>query len=340
MRRYVYATGALLGILLTVLATVLIAVRTGPLPPVVSLGPLLLALVTCVVSWWLQALIVAVLVQPRLGNLRVGDMFRIYMAGTFVVNVSPFRGPEIPYEVCLLRRLGLPAAEGSAVVLGRILLDVVVLTPVILGGLIITAGLPAIQAPELLLAGLAIATIWAAGTLLVSRRSRGKMGSEKLQPGGSGRWAKVRKKVLVFFTDMLRSLDFYRRREQRATLVRAVVLTPVYWVFRLSCAPLALMAVGWSGEWMPVIMAQVLLNGVILPFVPTPGGSGTRELVFVSLLSAHIPDGQLLGGLVLYTGLTYALPAIVGAFFFGEKLLQGLDRNQRGTDVSAREDHA
>jgi hypothetical protein len=84
MKRYSYAIGALLSILLAALAIILITVRAGEIPRVVSVWPLFAALGVSVVTWWLQGLIVAVLAQPHLKSLRVSDMGRVYMAGGFV----------------------------------------------------------------------------------------------------------------------------------------------------------------------------------------------------------------------------------------------------------------
>jgi predicted lysophospholipase L1 biosynthesis ABC-type transport system permease subunit len=64
MERYGYAIGALLGLLLPALVIVLIAARAEEMPWVASAWPLLAALATSVVTWWLQALIYAVLVRP------------------------------------------------------------------------------------------------------------------------------------------------------------------------------------------------------------------------------------------------------------------------------------
>src|SRR5215216_7041832 len=66
MKRYSYAAGALLGVLLTALTIVLIIVRTGEMPHVVSVWPLFAALGVSAVTWWLQGLIVAVLARPQL----------------------------------------------------------------------------------------------------------------------------------------------------------------------------------------------------------------------------------------------------------------------------------
>jgi glycosyltransferase 2 family protein len=119
---------------------------------------------------------------------------------------------------------------------------------------------------------------------------------------------------------MHRSFTSYWRPGHRSTLVYAGVLTTVYWAFRLSAGPLALMAVGWSGEWIPVVAAQLLLVSFVLPFVPTPGGGGVRELGLAALLSGYVPEGQLLSGLIVYTGLSHWLPLIASAFFAGHEL--------------------
>src|SRR5215204_5946781 len=129
MKRYGYAAGALLGVLLTVAAILFIIMRTEETPRVVSVWPLVVALGASVATWWLQGLIVAWLARPWLEKLRVLDTFGVYMAGTFVAGISPIRGAEIPCEVYLLKRLGLSTGEGSTVVGTRALLDVAVLTP-------------------------------------------------------------------------------------------------------------------------------------------------------------------------------------------------------------------
>src|SRR5918995_4092782 len=173
MKPYSYGIGSLLGLLLPALMIVLIAARAEEMPRVVSVWPLLAALGTSVVTWWLQGLIYAVLAWPQLKGLRVGDMFRVEMAGLFVALISPIRGAELPYKAYLLKRLDLSAGDGSNLVITRVLLDAVVLTPTALVALTLySSALPEVQNPNLLLAGLA-AVVLAAVTFLVRRRVRG-----------------------------------------------------------------------------------------------------------------------------------------------------------------------
>ncbi len=326
MRRRSHATGALLSICLTALAFALIAVKVGEAPRVVSLWPLLAALGASAVTWWLQGLIYAVLARPRLKVLEVGAMFRVEMAGLFVALISPIRGAELPYKAYLLGRLGLSAGEGTSLVVTRVLLDAVVLTPAALAALALySSELPEVQSSSLLLAVLAVTVTLAALVFLLRGRVGRNRGRTSL-PGGSGWQARAGAKISGFLGDVRRSFASYWRPGHRATLVYAVALTIVYWMFRLTAGPLALMVVGWSGDWIPVFAAQLLLVSFVLPLVPTPGGGGVRELGLASLLSGHVPEGELLGGLVVYAALSHWVPLIASAFFAGHELWRGILR--------------
>jgi uncharacterized protein (TIRG00374 family) len=341
MRRYSYGIGALLGLLLPALMIVLIAARAEEMPRVVSVWPLLAALGTSVVTWWLQGLIYAVLARPQLKGLRVGDMFRVEMAGLFVALISPIRGAELPYKAYLLKRLDLSAGDGSNLVVTRVLLDAVVLTPAALVALTLySSALPEVQNPNLLLAGLAAAVVLAAVTFLVRRSVRGRAGKRTSRLGGSGWQAKAGAKISGFLRDMHRSFASYWRPGHRATLLYAIALTTVYWVLRLSAGPLALMAVGWSGDWIPVVVAHLLLVSFVLPFAPTPGGSGARELGLAALLSGYVPEGQLLSGLIVHTALSHWLPLIASAFFAGHELWRGFFHRGGGRNAADREGYA
>jgi uncharacterized protein (TIRG00374 family) len=335
MRRY--SAGALLGVLLTALAVVVIAVRMDEIPRVMSIWPLLAALGTSVATWWLQGLIYAVLARPQLGGLRMADMFRVEMAGLFVALISPIRGAELPYKAYLLKRLDLSVGEGSNVVVTRVLLDVAVLTPAALVGLPLYFEPPEVQGLPLLLVGLVVT----AAVLFVRRRVQRRAEKETSHLTGSGWQAKAGARISGFLRDMHRSFASYRRPGHRATLLYAIALTTVYWAFRLSAGPLALMTVGWSGDWLPVLVAQLLLVSLVLPFAPTPGGSGARELGLVALLSGYVPEGQLLSALIVYTALSHWLPLIASAFFAGHELWRGKHNKARPpTDPIPREGRA
>jgi uncharacterized protein (TIRG00374 family) len=324
MTRHSQVVGALLGVLLTTLAVVLIAVRMDEVPRVVNPWPLLAAFGTSVMTWWIQGLIYSVLARPQLKYLRVGEMFRIDMAGMFVALISPLRGAELPYKAFLMKRLGLSVPEGTNVVGTRVLLDVAVLTPAALWGLVLTSRLAEERWSNLLLAGL-VATV-AAAVLFVCRRVQRGAQKRTFHRNGS-RWRmRAGTKISGFLRDAHVSFASYWRPGNRATLLWALALTVVYWALRLCAGPLALTAVGWSGNWLPVVVAQLLLVSVVLPLAPTPGGSGARELGLGVLLATHVPEGQLLSGLIVYTALSHWLPLIASAFFAAHELSRGVFR--------------
>jgi uncharacterized protein (TIRG00374 family) len=338
MRRYGYVIGVLLGLLLPALVIVLIAARAEEMPQVVSIWPLFAALGTSVATWWLQGMIYAVLARPQLKGLRVGAMFRVEMAGLFVALVSPVRGAELPYKAYLLKQLGLSAGEGSNVVGTRVLLDAAVLAPAALVALALYVELPKVQGSNLLFAGLAAVAL-AAVAFLVCRRLRVRPGNRTSRLSGSGWQARAGAKISGFLKDTHRSFTSYWHPGHRATLVYAMALTVVYWALRLSAGPLALMAVGWSGDWVPVVVAQLLLASFVLPFAPTPGGGGTRELGLAALLSGYVPEDQLLSGLIVHTGLSHWLPVTVAAFFAGHELWRGFFQRSGGRKAAYREGH-
>jgi len=326
--------------LLPASVAVYVAVGTEEISRVVSVWPLLAALGISALTWCLQGLIYAVLARPRLKSLRVGDMFRVDMAGMFVTLVSPVRGAELPYKVYLLKRLGLSPGEGGNVVVTRVLLDVAVLTPAALVGLPLYFELPRVHGSNLLVVSLGATATLAAVVLFTRRRVSGRVEGKTSRLAGSGWRAKAGAKVSGFLRDVRRSFAAYWRPGHRAILVYAVALTTVYWTLRLSVGPLALMAAGWSGAWLPVVVAQLLLVTLVLPFAPTPGGGGARELGLATLLSGYVPEGQLLGGLIIHTFLSHWLPLIAGAFFAGRQLWQGVVRYGEGRKATERRGYA
>jgi glycosyltransferase 2 family protein len=330
MRRYRYAVGALLGLLLTILAVVVVAVRAEEMPRIVNLWPLVLAVGVSVLAWWLQGLISALLARPQLSSLRVRDMTRIYLAGAFIGGISPIRGAEIPYEIYLLKRLGLSVGEGSTVILTKGLLNVGVMILGTLGGVVFSGELPKVGSWKLLAAALAVGGIWALVAFLVRRiRSRsaasGVTTDSEVKKAQEAGW---RAKISFFFRDMWGSFARLWRRGCRPLLLYSSVLMALYWAVRLSFGPLALMAAGWSGDWVPVVLAQLFISSFVLPLVPTPGGSGAVELSFAAFLSAYATQSELLSGIIIYAGLTHYLPTVVGAFFTGRQLWQGVARGE------------
>lgn len=95
-------------------------------------------------------------------------------------------------------------------------------------------------------------------------------------------------------------------------IILAFLYTAMYWFLFFLIAPLLLSAMGIELDFVLVIIIQVLIF-FVLPFLPTPGGSGAAELGFVSLFSFFVPEhllGIYVGGWRLFT---FYINILIGA---------------------------
>jgi uncharacterized protein (TIRG00374 family) len=307
MRRAVI--GLVAGLSLSALSILVLGNRLDEeLPRSVVAWPLLIALVMAPASWLVQGAATWVLVRPQLPEVGVLRMTRLYLAAGFIGAVTPFGGAEIPYHLYVLNRFGLPTGMGTAVVATKGVLNVTVLVLGAAASLLFTSIVPAAGGRKILLAAIVLAAVWGVVGYL-ARRS-----GEPCGPRKDG----LRGRISGFMRELREGFGTLWRREPRAVLLCGA-LQFVYWGLFISIGPLALMAGGWSGEWVPVLAALLVLY-TILPFSPTPGGSGAAELGFAALVSPHVPAGALLGGVLIWRALTYYLPLVVGAFFLGRHI--------------------
>ena len=304
--------GVFIGLLSTLVAVWIIASKFGDgFPRVVDYWPLLAGVGVAVAGWVVQGLIMYVLARPQLtdGGTNPLEMVRIYLAAAFVGNVSPIRGAEIPYEVYLLkRRTGLPVGIGGGVVFTRGMLNSSVIGAASLVGVFFFSGLTHLSPGEFFAALALLVGVWAFVGWLVRRTS----GHGEERPRGGG--------VLSRFLGLYRELreGFAQVWRQGPLVIAAcVLLMALYWALRLAIGPLALMAAGWDGNWLPVIVAQMIITSFIIPITPTPGGSGGAELSFAALISSLVQPTMLLSGVLIWRGLTYFLILLAGAFFVG-----------------------
>lgn len=95
-------------------------------------------------------------------------------------------------------------------------------------------------------------------------------------------------------------------------IILAFFYTFLYWFCYFSVAPLLLLALEMQLDFALVIALQVLIF-FLLPFLPTPGGSGAAEVGFASLFSFFVPAhllGIYVGGWRLFT---FYLNMLIGA---------------------------
>ena len=103
--------------------------------------------------------------------------------------------------------------------------------------------------------------------------------------------------------------SYHLMLNHRKEIILAFFYTVVYWFLYFSIAPLLLLALEIELDYALVMIIQILIF-FLLPFLPTPGGSGVAELGFASLFSFFVPShllGIYVGGWRLFTFYLYVL---------------------------------
>ena len=318
----------LLGLSLGVIGFFVAANNIEEPPRIVEIWPIMLAIAVVVVVWLIQGAILALLARPKLKSIPILDMTRVYLAAQAAAAVTPFSGGEVAYQVLELKRRGLPADMGTAMITIKSVLNGAVLVSGTLVGLFFVphvpfigsnSGLPSSGIEILLVAAVGMA---AAGALLAFIVRKRTLGSEEQRPEKHGRRAKIlalREKTFDFVRHLKDSLVWIWRQEPRV-VIACLGLMLLYWALYPLLGTLALRAAGWSGEgWLTVFLAQFVLF-LVIPFAPTPGNSGAAEVAFVALMSDYAPHNALLGGMLIWRVLNHYSELVVGAYLAGRHL--------------------
>ena len=95
-----------------------------------------------------------------------------------------------------------------------------------------------------------------------------------------------------------------------------VLFSVLFWLFGFLAVPMALVGLGYSSYFWKAILAQMIVH-VLLPFIPTPGGSGVGEVGFLYVYSSILPGNGIAGLLTLiWKFLDFYLGLLVGGISF------------------------
>jgi uncharacterized membrane protein YbhN (UPF0104 family) len=331
----------LLGLGLSAVGIFIAASQVNEPPKVVELWPIALGVVAMLACWATQGAIIALLSRPRLEDAKPLDMTRVYLATQAAGAITPFAGGEIAYQLLELDRRGLPSEDAGAVITIRSVLNGAVLVPGAVVGFFVVPRIPFVGQTNLplpshqVLLWTAIAIV-AVGFLVMAvmarRRSRRSRGETEEKP----RW--LRKTLAKISEYVRRGIDYGRHvrdsllwiwREARGAIFASCGLMVLYWALYPLLGTLALRATGWDGTgWIHVFLAQYVLF-IIIPLAPTPGNSGAAELAFVALMSAYVPHGSLLGGVIIWRILNHYSEQVIGGFIAGRHLPEDIQVAKR-----------
>ena len=330
----------LLGLVLSAGGVFIAATQVSQPPQLGAVWPIVLGIGATLSCWVIQGAIIALLSRPRLGRSKVMEMTRVYLATQTAGAITPFAGGEIAYQLLELDRNGLASEDAGAVITIRSILNGVVLVCGAVVGLLFVPQIPFVGETRLplsshtILLGALIAIV-AAAIMAIAIRARARRREEA---GHAERFVWL-KKILAKTRDYARRGKDYGRhvrdsllwiwRQERWVVVGCLGLMALYWTIYPLLGTLALRATGWDGSgWIHVYLAQYVLF-LVIPFAPTPGNSGAAELAFVTLMSAYVPHGALLGGVIIWRILNHYSELVVGGFIAGRNLPEDIEIAKR-----------
>ena len=271
-------------------------------------GFLLLALAALAVLLAADAWSLVVLVRVLSPHAPWWRVCGLAMEAHLVGGATSFGGLEIPYQVVVLRMLGLKVSEATSTVVVKGVIHTSVLVVAALLAFVPISNSPITPLQRWILLGVVgfLVVFW----LVAALWARKPLGLGLL-PGPIRRWA-------YSFIDSLSTF----REAGWGIMLKVVGLQVLYWIAMFSLIPLILLALGYRGALLPVVVGQAVLQ-VLMPLSPLPGGAGVAELGYLELIGPATPGSIRVASLVLWRLMTWILPVGLGGLAMG---LRGIKR--------------
>lgn len=263
------------------------------------LGLALAALIVLLAADAWSLVVLVRVIRPDAPWWRVcGVAFEAHLVG----GATSFGGLEIPYQVVVLRMLGLRVSEATSTVMVKGVIHTSVLVVAALMAFIPVSGSPITTLQRWILVGVLGVMIltWLVGAVWTRRPL-----NVRFLPGPIRRWVHSFTEALVAF-----------RQAGRKVLLIVILLQLVYWVAMFSLIPLVLLALGYRGPLVPIVVGQAVLQ-VLMPLSPLPGGAGVAEFGYLELIGPSTPGSIRVASLILWRIMTWILPVAVGGLAVG-----------------------
>jgi glycosyltransferase 2 family protein len=249
-----------------------------------------------------------ILVRVLHPRARVSQVTGVALEAHLVGGATSFGGLEIPYQIMVLRRIGLTYSEATSCVMVKGLVHTSVLGVVALAALLPFTGSPISPLQRWIIIGVVGALVvgWLVGWIWLRR------------PLGVRLMPKWLNKRILSFIEALKVLE----RSGWEVYVGVVVTQLIYWVAMFSVIPLVLHALGWRGSLASVVVGQAVLQ-VLMPLSPLPGGAGVAEWGYLELIGSETPPGIRVSSLILWRAATWVVPVALGALALGWRTTRG-----------------
>jgi uncharacterized protein (TIRG00374 family) len=256
---------------------------------------LLLAVVLSLGRWLWSALRMRILVDSTDKHVPFRNIVKTVYGGYFTGLITPWRAGGVTGEAVYLYIYGLEAGEAVAVVsFGACISTFLLILFFPLAIWLASRNIDfSVTLQGFVFSALGFGLIFLAVVLLAI-----------LKPD-----AAVGKTLMRYSPSFLRKREWYRRFLDRLNteihtfglalrqivglggvkLTIVLMLTLLYWISGFMAVPVALIGLGYGSLFWKAVIAQLVIQ-ILLPFVPTPGGSGIGEVGFLFVYNSILPE--------------------------------------------------
>lgn len=287
-----------------------------------SPGFLFLAASLSLGRWLWSVIRMRLLIDCAGGSLRLRDILKTVYAGYFTGLITPLRAGGVTGEMLFLYGYGLGAGEAVAVVSFGACISTALLMLLFPFAIWIARSYIdlSVSIQGVLFSALAVGLIYLALVLWAILRPHATVGKTLLEHSPAflrrrqwyRRFLERLSAEIQAFVESLRQLA--RIGWTRFTVV--VILTLLYWFTGFFAVPVAVVGLGYGSFFWQAVVAQLVVH-ILMPFVPTPGGSGIGEVGFLFVYKSILPDAGVAGLLTLiWRFIDFYLGLLVGGAAF------------------------
>lgn len=287
-----------------------------------SPGFLFLAAALSLGRWLWSAVRMRIIVATTGRDIPFRNILKTVYGGYFTGLITPWRAGGVTGEAVFLYVYGLEAGQSVAVVsfgacVSTILLILFFPIGIWLASRYIEFN---ITIQGFLFSALAVGLIFLGLVLLAILKPQAAVGNTLLRY--SPPFLKKREGYRNFLDKLsleIRGFALSLRQIVRlgaGKLSVVVLLTLLYWISGFMAVPVALAGLGYGSYFGKAIVAQLVVQ-ILLPFIPTPGGSGIGEFGFLFVYNSILPEVGVAGLLTLiWRFIDFYLGLLVGGAAF------------------------
>ncbi len=294
----------------------------------INLSYLSLSFLVLIISWYIESVRINVTIKAityKDITLTLNEGVKLYLANAFLSGVTPFTSGGWPFQIYYLMTKGLSLGEATMVPAVRSLIKTIIfgaLSPFLL--IIFKKELNTYyKFPDYVIyIGLFLSVLLIIGFLLVARYPyiTRKILMRVLLNKSVRNKKLLRKGIILTVKELINfQLSGKILVERWLYVVWIGLLTVAFWVLQFTIPILILKGLYGHAPLKEMVVAQIIINFVI-PFFPTPGGSGAAELGFAGIFSPFVPSYLLGAFTTLWRFVTFYVTLIVGGVYFSKML--------------------